>query len=89
MFGRPRVDPKDGLVHVKFRGPLRGAVVGFTTARKWKNHALSTIPCRIDKDEVIARKPLPGGTTAFIINGTGGKPWGGACINSVLVEVKP
>jgi len=89
MFGRPRVDPKDGLVHVKFRGPLRGAVVGFTTAREWKNQALSTIPCRIDKDEVIASKALPGGTTAFMMNGTGGESWGDACINSVLVEVKP
>jgi dienelactone hydrolase len=89
MFERPRVDPKDGLVHVKFRGPLRGAVVGFTTAREWKNQALSTIPCRIGKDEVIAGKPLPGGTTAFMMSGTGGESWGDACINSVLVEVKP
>jgi len=38
---------------------------------------------------VIASKPLPGGTTAFMMNGTGGESWGDACINSVLVEVKP
>ena len=88
-FGRPKVDPRDGLVHVKFRGPLRSAVVGFTTAGEWKNRALSTIPCRMGKDEVIASRPLPGGTTAFMMSGTGDAVWGGACVNSVLIVVKP
>ncbi|MHC4502426.1 MAG: acetylxylan esterase [Planctomycetota bacterium] len=87
-IGRPKVDPKDGLVHAKFKGPLKRAVVGFTTARAWKNRILSSIPCRIDKDEVIASRPLPGGTTAFMICGTGGAVWNDACVNSVLVDVK-
>ena len=88
-FERPQVDPQDGLVHAKFTGELKSAAVGFTTAGEWKNQALSTIPCRIGKDEVITSKPLPGGTTAYMINASGGGVWGDASINSVLVVVKP
>jgi len=88
-FGQPRLDPKDGLVHAKFTGNVKGAVVGFTTAGEWKNQILSSIPCTIGKDEVIANKPLPAGTTAFMINARGGGVWGDARINSVLVTVKP
>ena len=89
-FARPQVDPKDGLVHAKVTGELQSAVVGFTTATgEWKNQALSTIPCTIGKGEVIASKPLPAGTTAFMINASGSGVWGGASINSVLVMAKP
>ena len=88
-FGRPRVDPKDGLVHVKFTGELNRAALGFTTADEWKNQTLNTIPCSINKDEVIAGKPLPKGTTAFMIIGNGAGIWGDASVNSMLVEVRP
>lgn len=88
-FERPRVDPHDGLVHAKFTGELKGAAVGFTTAGQWKNQALSAIACRIGKDEVIASQPIPAGTTAYMINASGGGVWGDASINSVLVVVKP
>ena len=86
-LGRPQVNPKDGLVHAKFTGVLKNAVVGFTTAGgEWKNQALSSIPCRIGKKEVIASKPLPGGTTAFMINARTNND---ACVNSELTVVKP
>jgi len=88
-FGQPRVDPKDGLVHVQFTGELNRAALGFTTARTWKNQTLNTIPCSINKDEVIAGKPLPKGTTAFMIIGNGAGVWGDASVNSMLVEVSP
>jgi len=88
-LGRPHVDPKDGLVHVKFTGDLKRAVLGFTTAGKWKNQALRTIPCNIGKDEVIASKPLPKGTTAFMINARGGGVWNDGCVDSVVVELRP
>lgn len=88
-FGQPRVDPKDGLVHVQFTGELNRAALGFTTARAWKNQTLNTIPCSINKDEVIAGKPLPKGTTAFMIIGNGAGVWGDASVNSMLVEVSP
>lgn len=88
-FERPQVDAKGGLVRAKFTGELKGAVVGFTTADEWKNQALSTIPCTIGKGEVIATKPLPAGTTLFMINGSGAGPWGDGIVNSVLVPAKP
>lgn len=88
-FERPRIDPKDGLVHAKFSGEIKNAVVGFATTAEWKNQLLTTIPCTINKDEVIASKPLPAGTTAFMINASSGGVWGDASINSILVGVKP
>ncbi|MEI6674299.1 MAG: acetylxylan esterase [Verrucomicrobiota bacterium] len=89
-FARPQVNPKDGLVHAKYTGEIQSAAVGFTTATtEWKNQTLPTIPCTITKDEVVASKPLPAGTTAFMINATGTGVWGGASTNSVLVMTKP
>jgi len=86
---RPQVDPKDGLVHARFTGDLQSAVVGYTTAAEWKNQILPGISCVIGKGEIIASKPLPAGTTAFMINASGSGVWGGASINSFLVTVKP
>ena len=85
-IGRPRVDPKDGLVHAKFTGEIKSSVVGFTTASKWKNQVLRTIPCRIGNGEVIASKPLPEGATAFMINARAGGVWNDGCVSSVLIE---
>ena len=88
-FERPQVDPKDGLVHAKFTGEIKSATIGFTTAVEWKNQGLSTIPCTIGSGEVIANKPLPAGTTFFMINASGSGVWGDATINSVLASTKP
>ena len=38
-LGKPRVNRRDGLVHAKFTGELKSAVLGYTTADKWKNGA--------------------------------------------------
>ena len=86
---RPRVVPADGLVHVKFKGEFKNAAVGFTKAGEWKNGALSTIPCRIGKGEIVATKPLPEGTTAFMINARAAGVWGDGCVNSLLVKLSP
>jgi dienelactone hydrolase len=85
---RPRIDLSDGLVHVKFTGELKSAVIGFTTAKEWKNQALRNIPCRIGKDEIIANKPLPKGATAFMINARAGGVWNDGCVSSILIELK-
>lgn len=88
-FERPQVNAKDGLVHAKFTGEIKSATVGFTTAVEWKNQGLSTIPCTIGSGEVVASKPLPAGTTFFMINASGSGVWGDATINSVLASMKP
>ncbi|MCF7730145.1 MAG: hypothetical protein K9N23_00580 [Akkermansiaceae bacterium] len=88
-FGRPQVDPKDGRGHAKFTGELKSAAVGFTTAAEWKNQTLSTIPCPLSKDEVIAGSRLPAGTTAYMIIASGSGVWGDASIDSVLVALTP
>ena len=62
--------------------------VGFTTAREWKNQALSAIPCRIGKNEIVAMKPLPEGATAFMITAKAGGVWNDGYVNSVLIELK-
>jgi dienelactone hydrolase len=87
-FERPRIDPTDGLVHMKYSGQLKNASLGFTKVKEWKNQALQSIPCRIEKDEIIAQKPLPEGTTAFMINARAAGVWGDGCINSMLVALK-
>ena len=87
-LGKPKVDPKDGLVHAKFTGELKSAVLGYTTADKWKTGALRTLPCTIGKGEVIASKPLPKGAKAFMINARGGGVWTDGCVGSVLVPVR-
>ena len=87
--GRPQVDHRDGLVHAKFTGELKNAVLGFTTAAKWQNKTLNSIPCRIVKNELIANNPLPKGTTAYMINARASGVWNDGCIDSLLIEVQP
>lgn len=84
----PRMDRKDRLVRAKFSGELKSASVGFTTARSWKNQALSRIPCKVEKGELVSTKPLPPEATAFMINARGGGVWNDGCIDSVLVYLK-
>ena len=84
----PRMDRKDRLVRAKFSGELTSASVGFTTARSWKNQALSRIPCKVEKGELVSTKPLPPEATAFMINARGGGVWNDGCIDSVLVYLK-
>jgi dienelactone hydrolase len=87
-FEIPQVDPKDGLVHVKFSGELKSAVVGFSTGTEWKNQILPTIPLNLGRGEAIAAKPLPAGTTFFTVAGSAAGAWGDASINSLIIEVK-
>jgi len=66
---RPQVDPKTGVVHVKYTGNLTRASVYFTTSGgQWKDRRWDKIACDVGKDEVIARKGLPRETTAFNVN---------------------
>jgi dienelactone hydrolase len=89
-FDMPYVDPKDGLVHAKYRGPIRNAAIAFTNKQgKWgKNGALPTIPCRLANDEVIATKALPAGTTAYRVDANGDGAWRDASVDTPLVWLK-
>ena len=86
-LGRPQVDPKDGLVHAKYKGDLKNASLCFTTSGdQWKDRRWANIACSIGKDEVIASQRLPEGTTAFIVNAYDKRD---GLVNSELIVVKP
>lgn len=82
----PQVNAQDGLVHAKCKGDLKTAVVHFTTSTaKWKDRKWANIPCTVAKDEITASKPLPAGTTAYVINAIDKRD---GTVNSELVEIK-
>jgi len=56
-------------VHAKYKGKLKNASLGFTTSSGiWKDRKWGKLACSVGKEEVIARTPLPAGTTAYILN---------------------
>ena len=66
---RPKINPDTGMVHVKYTGKnITEAWIYLTTSdgifksRKWH-----FIQCTIGKTELVARKRLPKGTTAFLV----------------------
>lgn len=87
--GQP--EAKDGIVKVKYKGDFSEAWVYFTTAGGlWKDRKWNFIQCNLGKDELVAQKPLPPGTTAYLVYGF--KTVGGGRCNhaaSDLVVVKP
>jgi len=86
-LGRPQVDPKDGLVHARYKGDLNHASVSFTTAGgQWMGRRWDHIACTIGKGEVIASTRLPAGTTALIVNAYDKRD---GLVNSELIVVKP
>ncbi len=88
---RPETQAGNGIVHAKFKGEFTEAWVYFTTSGGlWKDRKWNFIQCNLTKDELVARTPLPPGTTAYLVYGfrtqNGGRNNHAA---SDLVIVKP
>jgi len=66
---RPETNPKTGMVHTKYTGKnITEAWIYFTTSGdKWKGRKWQFIQCTIGEKELVARKRLPKGTTAFLV----------------------
>jgi hypothetical protein len=65
---RPEVDPKSGVVHTKYQGEFTEAWVYFTTSGgQWQARKWNFIQCNVGEKELVARQPLPQGTTAFLV----------------------
>jgi hypothetical protein len=66
---RPETNPDTGMVHVKYTGKnFTEAWMYFTkSGGVWKSRKWHFIQCTIGKKELVARKRLPQGTTAFLI----------------------
>ncbi len=64
----PTTDPKTGLVRTKYVGEFNQAWIYFTTSDGiWKSRKWNFIQCKIGDDELVSQKPLPDGTTAFMV----------------------
>jgi hypothetical protein len=67
---RPETNTNSGVAHAKYSGEFTEAWVYFTTSGGlWKDRKWDFIQCTLGKDELISQKPLPPGTTAFLIYG--------------------
>jgi dienelactone hydrolase len=67
-LARPEVDRKTRIVHTRCKGSFTEAWLYFTTAGGvMKNRKWHFIQCNIGKGRLVARKPLPEGTTAFLV----------------------
>jgi len=66
---RPGIEPASGLVRTSFKGKdITEAWIYLTTSNgPWKNRKWQFIQCAIGEKELIATKPLPGGTTAYVV----------------------
>jgi len=66
---RPETDPDTGRLHTKYTGKVfTEAWVYFTTSKgPWKGRKWHFIQCNIGEKELVAQKPLPQGTTAFMV----------------------
>ncbi|MEI8373392.1 MAG: acetylxylan esterase [Planctomycetota bacterium] len=69
-LSRPEMDPKTRMVHTKTTGKLVGASLYYTAdgSSRWKGKYWCNIPCEVRDGEVISRKPLPEGATAYNVN---------------------
>ncbi|MDA0766220.1 MAG: prolyl oligopeptidase family serine peptidase [Verrucomicrobia bacterium] len=86
---RPEI--KSGKVHTNWTGKdITEAWIYFTTSGgKWKDRKWDFIQCTIGEKELVARKPLPQGTTAYFVyvfRDVGGRRSNHSA--SELVEVK-
>jgi hypothetical protein len=65
----PRTD-ESGVVHAKYAGDFSEAWVYFTTAGGiMKNRKWDFIKCLLGDGELVAEKPLPPATTAYLVYG--------------------
>ena len=89
-LGRPKVSSATGLLHTSYTGEFSAAWVYFTTSGGlWKGRKWHFIECARGKKELVSKKPLPRGTTAYMVyvfKDTGG--WRNNHAASELVELK-
>ena len=66
---RPETHPYTGLVHTKYTGKdITEAWIYLTKSKgPWKGRKWHFIQCDIGEKELVAQKPLPEGTTAFMV----------------------
>ena len=85
------MDPKSGVAHTKYKGDFTEAWVYFTTSGgQWQARKWNFIQCNVSKEELVARQPLPKGTTAFLVyvfKDVGGYRSNHAC--SEVIVAKP
>ena len=85
--GRPQADATTGLVSAKYTGEIKSAMLFFTTSDgNWKSRRWGKTPCKPGQHEVVADKPLPPGTTAFLVNAWDKRD---NLVSSELVVIKP
>jgi len=84
--GRPALDAATGLVHCKTTGQFIGASVCYTISKgPWKGRGWENISCEVRDGEVVSRKPLPAGVTAYNVNG---KDAHGSLVSSEFIGVE-
>jgi len=67
---RPEVDPRTGIVRTRYgaSNDFTEAWVYYTTAGgRWKDRKWQFIQCTIGERELVAKKPLPKNTKAFLV----------------------
>jgi len=69
-LGRPEINPETRTVHTPYTGKdkITEAWLYFTRSRGvWKGRKWQFIQCTIGEKALVTRKPLPAGTTAFLV----------------------
>jgi len=67
-LGRPIINPGTGMLHTKYTGDITDAWIYFTSsAGLWKSRKWHFIECARGEKELVAKKPLPQGTTAYLV----------------------
>jgi dienelactone hydrolase len=67
---RPRIEPGSRIVHTPYAGreKITQAWVYLTTSKgAWRGRKWHFIQCTIGTEELVSQKPLPQGTTAFMV----------------------
>lgn len=65
---RPKINSDSRIVHTVFKGKVTEAWIYLTTSKgKWKSRKWHFIQCNMGEKELVSRKPLPQGTTAFMV----------------------
>jgi hypothetical protein len=67
-LGRPKIHPGTGLLHTSYTGEFTEAWVYFTSSGgRWKDRKWHFIECTRGEKELVAKKPLPPGSTAYMV----------------------
>jgi len=69
-LGRPTIKPDSRIVHTPYTGrdKITEAWIYLTTSKgPWKDRKWQFIQCNMGEKELVSQKPLPEGTTAFMV----------------------